>query len=346
MTRWGIVAVLVATPVLAGCLDEPVDTEGATDQLNEQLAAIPLPTKLVWKKLADAPTPRAEHAAAVLDGKIYSIGGYYINNNQDGVALGPGALISLDSVDVYDIATDTWTTTTPYPVTLNHESAAGLDGFIYVFNGAASYKLDVAKAEWLPIAQPPGPAQTAALDPAVGKIYVGGSGGFAALYDPKTDTYVELPEYPDGRSHLASGVVFGKFYIGNGDKQGHSITTADLEQWDPAKQEWTRKTPNPVVRGSTVGTTWLNRFVVLGGQNQTTVATDPNSTDMIGFGEPSYDDVHAYDPLTDTWAELPAMPHGRHGFGAVTWEDKIYTLSGAPQEGVSGFAETLVLQAE
>jgi N-acetylneuraminic acid mutarotase len=330
---------------LGGCLQ----TGPADGDPSNEVPSVPslpeLPAKLQWRQLAPAPTPRAEHAAAVLDGKIYSIGGYYINNNIDGVALGPGAVISLASVEVYDIKTDTWSAAPDYPVTLNHEAAAAHDGFVYVFYGSNSYKLDVAKNAWIRITNVPHGSVTAATDPDSGKIYVAASNGRISRYDPKADAYEELPDYPTPRSHVASAFVGGKYYIGNGDKQGHAITTANLEEFDPIANTWTTRAPNPVVRGSTVGTEWYGRFVVLGGQNQSLAMNDPNSTDYIGFGEPAYDDVHAYDPTTDTWTELPPMPHGRHGFGAVTWEGKIYGVAGAPQEGVSGFAELIVLEA-
>lgn len=346
--RGGSVSCLLPILLLAACLDAPgaaiEDPGGAADVAVDGLPE--LPTKLAWRQLAPAPTPRAEHAAAVLDGKIYSIGGYYIFNNVDGVALGPGAVISLDSVEVYDIPSDTWSTGPAYPVTLNHEAAAAHDGFVYVFYGGDSHKLDVATQRWEPIADVPHGAVTAATDHASGKIYVAGGNGQVSRYDPQTDTYESLPDYPIGRSHVASGFVQGKFFLGNGDKQGHAITTADLERFDPEANSWSKGAPNPVVRGSAVGTEWLGRFVVLGGQNQSLAAADPNSKDYVGFGEPAYDDVHAYDPMADVWVGLPDMPHGRHGFGAVTWDGKIYGVAGAPQEGVSGFAELIVLEAQ
>ena len=353
MTGRVLVPFLLIIVAFAGCLEgtgtSKDDVEGKSKRgvagAYGALDALPeIPAKLVWKQLAAAPTPRAEHAAAVLDGKIYSIGGYYIFNNVDGVALGPGAVISLDSVEVYDIKNDTWSTGPKYPVTLNHEAAAAHNGFVYVFYGSNSYKLNVAKQAWERIAQPPHGSVTAAVNPENGTIFVAGSNGRVSIYDPATDKYHGIPNFEPGRSHVASGFVGGKYYVGNGDKSGHAITTAELEEFDPMTGDWTERAPNPVVRGSTVGTAWLGRFVVLGGQNQSLAANDPNSKDMVGFGEPAYDDVHAYDPTMDTWIELPDMPHGRHGFGAVTWEGKIYAVAGAPQEGVSGFAETIVLE--
>lgn len=342
MGRWGPLVATFAALLVAGCLEAPPANEprGNPDE-GAPILPVPLPGKLVWRQLAPAPTPRAEHAAAVLDGKIYSIGGYFINNNVDGVALGPGAVISLASVEIYDIATDAWSAGPDYPVTLNHEAAAAIDGYVYVFYGSNSFRLSPAKMRWEPIADVPHGSVTAAADPATGKIYVAGGSGAASRYDPATDTYERLADYPTRRNHVASAFVGGKYYIGNGDVNGHAVNTGNTEEYDPAANAWTTRTPNPVVRGSTVGTEWFGRFVVLGGQNQT---TGLDEGDPVGFGQPAYDDVHAYDSFTDMWTELPPMPHGRHGFGAVTWEGKIYAVEGAPQEGVSGFADLTVLE--
>ena len=50
------------------------------------------------------PTARMGHATCVIDGEIYAIGGYQQAN-------APG----LTLVEVYDSATDTWTTKAPMP---------------------------------------------------------------------------------------------------------------------------------------------------------------------------------------------------------------------------------------
>ncbi len=57
-----------------------------------------------WQQLASMPTARQELASAVLNGKIYVIGGL----NADG--------ISTNTVEVYNPATNTWTSAQPLPL--------------------------------------------------------------------------------------------------------------------------------------------------------------------------------------------------------------------------------------
>lgn len=343
MSRWGRLAATFSILVVAGCLESaPTDIPEGSDAPALE-AAPPIPDKLLWRQLEPAANPGGEMSAAVLDGKIYIVGGRLTYNNVDGMAAGPGSVITLRTLEIYDIATDTWTTGPDYPVQVDHYVIIGHEGFVYVFFGDNSYKLDVAAMEWKPIAPPPEShgAGTGGLDAATGKIYLAGGSLTLHRYDPVADAYEELAPPTIQRDHTAGAFCSGKFYLGNGDVDGHSITTADLEIFDPAAGAWTLGTPNPVNRGSTAGACWMGRFVVAGGQNQ---STGVDQGDLIGFGQPAYDDVHAYDDATSTWVDLPAMPHGRHGFGLVSWEGKLYAVKGAPQEGVSGFADLTVLE--
>lgn len=343
---------MLAAVALAGCLG-PAPELDADAGASAAPAALPsLPGSLEWKALAAGPNSHAENVAVLLDGRIYSIGGYDSTNNMDGVALAapmPGAAPSA-YVDVYDILTDTWTRGPDYPVALDHQAGAASMGAVYVFDGTTSYKLAGAMKEWTGFSPPPFRPAVAATDPATGLIYLAewGTGqeamGFAR-YDPRTDSYEELPDYPEGRNHNAAAWVGGRFYLSVGDLRGHAVNTVRTDIYDPAANAWTTGAPNPVVRGSAAATEWFGRFVVLGGQNQTTGNGDLDRAVGVGLvtGPASYTDVHVYDPMADAWTELPPMPTGRHGFSAVTHEGRIYAVNGAPQQGFSGFSELDVL---
>jgi N-acetylneuraminic acid mutarotase len=80
-----------------------------------------------WTNEAPMPSPRYSAATAMVDGKIYVIGGSSMNgflmNNS----------VSYYNVNqVYNIQTNTWTTKTPPPVPLDARVSAVLDGKIYV----------------------------------------------------------------------------------------------------------------------------------------------------------------------------------------------------------------------
>ena len=81
-----------------------------------------------WKKLADLPTPRQHAGGAVLNDKLYYIGGQEKHD---------GSLILHDEVHVYDPATNTWTQLASIPLKLNHisHSTIAIGNEIFVFAG-------------------------------------------------------------------------------------------------------------------------------------------------------------------------------------------------------------------
>ena len=122
------------------------------------------------------PIPRSEIAVAELDGKVYVLGGY------------PAGRIPSDVVQVYDVRTDTWSTTAPLPMPMHHTLAVSADGTLYViggeFGGAGHgnpsvfldtvFAYEPAKATWEPRAPMPRGADAAGAGVIDGKIYVAG----------------------------------------------------------------------------------------------------------------------------------------------------------------------------
>ena len=68
-------------------------------------------------------TARINHATAVLDGKLYAVGGY---NDDDGL---------LSSVERYDPATNAWEEVAPVAVARYFHAVAVLDGKLYAVGG-------------------------------------------------------------------------------------------------------------------------------------------------------------------------------------------------------------------
>ena len=134
-----------------------------------------------WGKRASLAEPNSEMAVAYLDGKIYVVGGY------------PSTRKSVDTVQAYDVATDKWTLTTPYPTTINHASAVGLDGLLYVIGGQTNAGGRRDKARYI-----------------------------AAVhsYDPKTGKWTPRAPMPTARSAMAHEVIDGKLYVAGGRPLG------------------------------------------------------------------------------------------------------------------------------
>ncbi|MCH8351991.1 MAG: hypothetical protein IIB29_17230, partial [Chloroflexi bacterium] len=124
----------------------------------------------LWTRLAPVPTPRAEVAAAELNGKIYVFGGF-----------GAGARAN----EEYDIAADLWRKRAPIPQGVDHAAAVALDGKVYLiggFNGRFQpvdtvWSYNPESDAWTPLADLPTPRGGLGAAVIAGKIYaVGGVG--------------------------------------------------------------------------------------------------------------------------------------------------------------------------
>lgn len=88
------------------------------------------PSTDTWTMKSEMPTARHALSTSALDGKIYAIGGYV-----PGVGGYPGVAI----VEVYDPATDTWTTAPDMPTGRFGPRTSEVDGKIYVIGGMARW---------------------------------------------------------------------------------------------------------------------------------------------------------------------------------------------------------------
>jgi hypothetical protein len=107
---------------------------GSTDtgdgQVISSAEALQLPARRIqpvgqWRSLPDAPTPRLMTAWAVLDDKVWIMGGL-----RDGVAL--------QTVESYDPRTGAWQTQPPLPMPLHHAAAAAYRGEVVVVGGTST----------------------------------------------------------------------------------------------------------------------------------------------------------------------------------------------------------------
>src|SRR5262249_22257568 len=76
-----------------------------------------------WTKRASASAPRETAAGDFINGKFYVAGGWDVNDNDD------------PATEIYDPATDTWTTGAPNPKPYAQPGHAVLDGKLYLVGG-------------------------------------------------------------------------------------------------------------------------------------------------------------------------------------------------------------------
>ncbi len=192
-----------------------------------------------WTEGTPMPTARFYHAAQVVDGKIYAIGG----TNADPAVTGVN--------EVYDPATDTWTTKAPMPTPRSGAGSAVVNGKIYMIGGALSVEntlrvveeYDPATDTWT--TKTPMPTQRTGPGTFVvdGKIHVisgfrgiGGLSDYANIievYDPQTDTWEQLGATPiSARGNFAVSVADGRMYQFGGTRGTYSAGRETTE-FDP-----------------------------------------------------------------------------------------------------------------
>lgn len=153
------------------------------------------PTIDRWATLADAPTARNSAASAVIDGKIYVVGGRNFVKNADGTT----QQVNVPNLEVYDPKIDRWETRSPMPQAQGGLAATSLNGKLYVFGGE----------QWVPEQ----------------KVFAE-----SWVYDPKTDDWEALPPLPTPRHGLGASTVGNRIFVfGGGTKTGGDAATTSHE---------------------------------------------------------------------------------------------------------------------
>jgi len=269
-----------------------------------------------WSSKTDMPTARRSIDAAVLDGKIYIIGG---NPEKTG---------GLKTVEMYDPVTDTWTAKSPMSVARGGMGISVVNGKIYAIGGMTNpsgsfntvEEYDPATDTWTTKA--PMPTRRFGLSTSTfnGKIYaIGGQGSWPDVvtkveeYDPATDTWTEKRAMPTARAHLSTCVVNGKIYAIGGVLEYPELASI-VEEYDPATNVWRRRTDMPTAR-TFLATSVLNgRIYAIGGE--------------IKADGPPTSTVEEYDPAINTWTTKADLPSARAHLAAGTVNGKIYAIGG------------------
>ncbi len=155
-----------------------------------------------WTLARPMLTARNHHGAALIDGKIYVVGG------RIGSTFIIGLSNNVSTNEVYDVAKDTWASVLGMPTPRSGVGVAVLNGRMHVLGGEA-YLNDLV-----------------------------GTYKTHEAYDPKTNAWERLPPMPTPRHGLAVGEIGGKMYAisgsnvagGGGPHEGVNVN----EVYDPA----------------------------------------------------------------------------------------------------------------
>jgi N-acetylneuraminic acid mutarotase len=193
------------------------------------------------------------------------------------------------SLYIYDAGLDTWTQGANLPAgypAVENAAAVSIGGLLYVFGGA-----------------------TSAFSGAVAN---------AAVYDPTTDVWTNLPDMPTARSGPGAAVVGGLVYVlGGMDASGTSLESVDV--FDPVALSWSTAASMTIARDNPMVASLGGELLVFGGRTrQHAMLPDVDNLDS----------VEIYDPGTDQWFDATSMPTGRRTGGAVVVDGEVLVMGG------------------
>ncbi len=198
-----------------------------------------------WRALAPLPSKRGSVVAAVVGGKIYAIGGAanhpgsaetYIDRTRGR----PSLHRALSTNEVYDPASNRWTSRNPMPTARNHAAVGLVGGKIYVIGGR------------------------------VGSVFMstGSNTDIVEEYDPATDQWggIRAP-MPTARSGGAWAVHNGRIYVAGGEGRSyqHSGAFKAVEAYDVAANFWHVLPSMQVQRHGLAGAVIGNRLHLVSG---------------------------------------------------------------------------------
>ena len=285
-----------------------------------------------WEVISQLPTKRWAFSTAVVDGKIYLIGGTLFKDEN-------GGPLGLSTVEVYDTQNNSWQRLTDMPTPRLSSEAAVVDGKIYVVGGFSWIGIPGVDIKMLNVVE---------------------------VYDPQTDTWSRKQDMPTPRRYFGTGVVAGKIYaIGGENVFEEPQRLNQMEVYNPVNGTWTKRAKMPTRRDDVKAAVVRDTIYVIGGAGWPRVGWGPvlatieayqpktnhwrKKSDMpnliAGFSTVIVDDkiyligghggvgfeeylkrVEVYDPETERWDESPPMPAGNSPFGAEAVNGKIYIL--------------------
>ncbi|CAN8097691.1 unnamed protein product [Discula destructiva] len=252
-----------------------------------------IPTN-TWSNKSSLLVPLNHLNVAVVDGKIWSLGGLHVETD---------AWHGISDMTVYDPETDVWTNlTTTLPTNTGR--------------GACVTAVQDEEVIWMA-----GGVRT--LVPGVGGYHL--STYNVTAYNVTSGTFLDLPEaaasLPEARDHAVGGIVGTRFFVAGGRINGQPNmrdTTYYLDLED-LEQGWiTTDSHMPTARAGSFFAIQDELLYTFGGE------VNYNSTDGLGVWE----EIEVLNTTDLTWTSLSPMKVPRHGVNGVVVDGVIYMPGG------------------
>ena len=238
-----------------------------------------------WIERAPMPTPRHDLQSITVDDTLYAISG--AND------------ATVDAVEIYDVATDTWTAGPPIPTRRGWLGADRIGSRIYVAGGK-TYRPEEERPQY-------------------GNDYPFTSRDNLEVLDLDTQTWSVQAPMPSGpRAGLAVTACRGKIWAIGGNTMMHEDQRIvdRVEVYDPDSDSWEPGPSLPLpIQGPTVAT--HNDLIYLTGG-----ISDADSN------RPCRSETYVIDPDVGRWEPLAPVPTGRESSGVAVLGDLIYTFGG------------------
>lgn len=273
-----------------------------------------------WVTKSNMTYSRSGFGAAVVDGKIYAIGGVGTN----------GFCITTER---YDPVADVWTTKASIPTPRSHFGVAVCENKIYCIGGqyiknyffraqstGITEVYDPATDSWKLLAPMPTPQYSIQANAVNGRIYVMGgyindtnASNLNQVYDPESNSWSTRTDLPTGVSTYVSAVVGNKIYVFS-----NNLT----QIYDTYYDSWLTGAPAPlpIIMGSavtTIGKDGSEQICVFG----TNIMPWFNSTTKELT-------TQCYNPETDSWTNGASVPTCRYHAAAANVNETVYVIGG------------------
>ena len=274
-------------------------------------------TDINWGTAASQPFSASEAQAEVVNGKLYSFGGF---DSQK------GCCTPTDRAFVYDPALNSWTPIADMPA-MNGTNFGGVThagftndgtdiyfaggytsnstGTAQIFGTTEAWKYIVSENRYERLPNLPITISAGQLEYVNGKLHHIGGTNASRTMDLGNHYVLDLnnlaagwataASLPSPRQHAGSAVLNNMIYY-IGGQTGHDdalVTSKEVHRYSPSTNSWTKMADLPVPAGangrghiSSAATVFDDRIIVLGGETVHNTATNM---------------VSAYDAVTNTW---------------------------------------------
>lgn len=268
-----------------------------------------------WRTETPMPIPHSGSASAVLNDRLYVIGG--ASNSPTPVRY----------TQMFDPASNTWTTKAPYPDGLGLAAgpAVAVNGKIYTladtYSPSESFMemYDPATDNWTRKANLPEPLVGGTIAGYGGKIYVFSgqlvnepASTHVYEYDPATDTFTSRAPMPTGQFETGAATIGNRIYVMGGYQYVHYVYDPLANSWSTTATPLTPSFSDPAVFAFN-GEVW-----VIGGYDNWTRR-----------GYPPDQEVQIYNPVSNQWRYGPALNQPRyHSTAAGVINGRAYLVGG------------------